>query len=130
MSNYQTIDPTGLAASFRALGNPQRLRLFLRLATCCRQGEICCDADSERRCVGEVGEDLGVSASTVSHHLKVLREAGWIAGERRGTWIWYSLRPEAVARFAELAAQFVPGPSRPADALGSTADRLSVIHPA
>ena len=49
-----------------------------------------------------------VSQPTVSHHLKVLRDAGWIAGERRGTWIWYSLRPEAVTRFRELAGGLTP----------------------
>ena len=52
-----------------------------------------------------------VSQPTVSHHLKVLRDAGWIEGDRRGTWIWYSLRPQAVARSHELAGGF--GPSRP-----------------
>ena len=46
-----------------------------------------------------------------SHHLRVLREAGWIVGERRGTWVWYSLRSEAVARFRDLAGTF--GPSLP-----------------
>lgn len=50
----------------------------------------------------------GVSQPTVSHHLKVLREAGWIRGERRGTWIWYSLRPEAVERFRRLAGEIEP----------------------
>ena len=61
--------------------------------------------------------------STVSHHLRVLREAGWVDDRRRGTWIWYSIRPEAVARFEELvgslrgmvAEQPRPrGPERPA----------------
>ena len=42
----------------------------------------------------------------MSHHLKVLRDAGWVNGERRGTWVYYSLRPEAVARFRELAGGF------------------------
>src|SRR4051812_46074497 len=60
-------------------------------------GPICaCDLDGGR----------AISQPTVSHHLKVLREAGWVAAERRGTWIWYSLRPEAAARFRRLAASF------------------------
>jgi ArsR family transcriptional regulator len=58
----------------------------------------------------------------VSHHLKVLRDAGWIEGERRGTWIFYSLRPAAVARFRELAGGF--GPALP---LASTSRRLPVL---
>ena len=53
-------------------------------------------------CACDFTECCAVSQPTVSHHLKVLREAGWITGERRGTWIWYSLRQDAVDRFAEL----------------------------
>jgi ArsR family transcriptional regulator len=49
-----------------------------------------------------------VSQPTVSHHLKVLREAGWVDSERRGTWIFYRLRPEAAARFRQLSAELVP----------------------
>jgi len=51
---------------------------------------------------------------TVSHHLRVLREAGWVTAERRGTWIWYAIRPEAVARFRDLAGELAAGPARPA----------------
>jgi ArsR family transcriptional regulator len=46
-----------------------------------------------------------VAQPTVSHHLRVLREAGWVSAERRGTWIYYPLRPEAVDRFRELAGE-------------------------
>jgi ArsR family transcriptional regulator len=59
----------------------------------------------------------------VSHHLKVLRDAGWIAGERRGTWVWYSLRPQAVERFRELAGGFGP-----AIATQITSRRLPVVE--
>jgi ArsR family transcriptional regulator len=71
-----------------------------------------------------------VSQPTVSHHLKVLREAGWISGERRGTWIWYSLRPEAVDRFRRLATQIEAAGARPATRLGPPAGGLTVIEPA
>jgi len=71
-----------------------------------------------------------VSQPTVSHHLKVLREAGWISGERRGTWIWYSLRPEAVERFRRLAAQIEAVGARPATHLGPPARGLTVVEPA
>jgi len=66
----------------------------------------------------------------VSHHLKVLREAGWIEGERRGTWIWYSLRPEGLARFRRLADGLQPAAARPASALAGTSRRLPVLEPA
>lgn len=68
-----------LARSFKALGDPVRLRLLSRVAS--SDGEICvCDL---------TGGDFEVSAPTISHHLKVLREAGLITGERRGTWVYY-----------------------------------------
>lgn len=69
---------------FKALSNPQRLRIFLELTRCC--GPTACDASEEgiRRCVGDLGEDLDVQPSTVSHHIKELRQAGLMRVERRG----------------------------------------------
>ena len=61
----------------------------------------------------------------MSHHLKVLREAGWIVGERRGTWIWYSIRPEALDRFRELAGELVSVSARPI----APGRRLPVVQP-
>jgi ArsR family transcriptional regulator len=94
----------------QAAADPTRLAILRQLSDC----EEVCACDFTACC--------DVSQPTVSHHLKVLREAGWITGERRGTWVWYSLRPEAVARFRELAGGFGPSitpvPSR----------RLSVIQ--
>ena len=65
-------------------------------------------SDADEVCACDFTACCDVSQPTVSHHLKVLRDAGWIAGERRGTWVFYSLRPEAVARFRELAGGFGP----------------------
>lgn len=69
-------------------------------------------------CACDFSDCCGISQSTLSHHLKVLREAGWIVGERRGTWIWYAIRPEAVGRFGALAGAIQPGSARPAASLG------------
>jgi ArsR family transcriptional regulator, arsenate/arsenite/antimonite-responsive transcriptional repressor len=95
----------------QAAADPTRLAILRRLSdlaeVCACDFTACCD----------------VSQPTVSHHLKVLRDAGWIEGERRGTWIWYSLRPQAVARFRELAGGF--GPSI---ALPPTSRRLPVVE--
>jgi len=78
----------------QAAADPTRLEILRQLSDC---AEVCaCDFTA---C-------CDVSQPTVSHHLKVLRDAGWITGERRGTWVFYSLRPEAVARFRQLAGGF------------------------
>jgi ArsR family transcriptional regulator len=102
----------------QAAADPTRLSILRQLST---EGPVCaCDFTA---C-------CEVSQPTVSHHLKVLREAGWISGERRGTWIWYSLRPEAVGRFRRLAGEIEPTASRPAASLSGSARRLAVIEPA
>ncbi len=83
---------TDLARMFKALGDPIRLRLLSRI-TSADGGEICvCDL---------TGDDFNVTGPTISHHLKVLREAGLIDGERRGTWVYY--RPVA-ANLRQLSA--------------------------
>ena len=97
----------------QAAADPTRLAILRQLSDA---GEVCaCDFTA---C-------CGVSQPTVSHHLRVLREAGWISGDRRGTWIWYSLRPEAVARFRELAGGVGPAIGTPV-----SSRRLPVVQPA
>jgi ArsR family transcriptional regulator len=80
-----------LAGAFAALADPGRLRL-LSLIAAQPSGEVCaCD----------LVEPLGKSQPTVSHHLKVLYEAGLVDREKRGTWVWYRVVP---ARLASLQA--------------------------
>lgn len=98
----------------QAAADPTRLAILRELS----EEESVCACDFTSCC--------DVSQPTVSHHLKVLREAGWVESERRGTWIWYRLRPEAVTRFRELAGGFMPGPARP---VTGTERRLSVVQP-
>ena len=82
-----------LARMFKALGDPIRLRLLSRI-TSAADGEICvCDI---------TGGDFEVSGPTISHHLKVLREAGLIEGERRGTWVYYRPQPANLRQLAAL----------------------------
>jgi len=94
-----------LARMFKALGDPIRLRLLSRI-TSAPEGEICvCDI---------TGDAFDVSGPTISHHLRVLREAELIEGERRGTWVYY--RPVA-ANLRQLAALLhAPAPARPVPA--------------
>jgi ArsR family transcriptional regulator len=91
----EPIDETsaaGLAHVFKALGDPVRLRL-VSLIGARDGGEVCvCDLTSA----------FDLSQPTISHHLKVLREAGLIDSERRGTWVYYRLVPAALERMAGL----------------------------
>jgi ArsR family transcriptional regulator len=81
-----------LALMFKALGDPVRLRLLSRVASHAG-GEACvCDLS--------VGFDL--SQPTISHHLKVLREAGLLQCERRGTWVYYWVVPSALAQLSAV----------------------------
>ena len=86
-------DAVRMAAMFKALGDPVRLRLFSKVASH-PDGEACvCDI-----------QDVGVAQPTVSHHLKKLREAGLLTSERRGTWVYYRVAPEVMASMATLLA--------------------------
>ena len=80
-----------------ALADPTRLAIVRQLAAdnevCACDFTACCD----------------VSQPTVSHHLKVLREAGAVTSERRGTWVFYRLAPDLAERVATIARGFVPG---------------------
>jgi ArsR family transcriptional regulator len=55
-----------------------------------------------------------VAQPTVSHHLKVLRDSGWVASQRRGTYVWYRIRPEAVSRLRAIAGELSPIAAAPA----------------
>jgi ArsR family transcriptional regulator len=88
-----------LAKVFKALADPVRLRL-LNLVASGEGGEVCvCDLTGA----------FEVTAPTISHHLKVLRQAGLIEGERRGTWVYYRMVPEALTRLSGLFA--LPAPA-------------------
>ena len=84
MSNYGTPRVARFAAMFKALANPQRLRIFLKLCACCAPRGCGETAEGMRRCVGNLGADLGLAPSTVSHHLKELRQAGLMKAARSG----------------------------------------------
>src|SRR5712691_32668 len=86
-----------LAQVFKALGDPVRLRL-VSLIGAHQGGEVC---------VCDLSTAFDLTQPTISHHLKVLREAGIITSERRGTWVYYRLAPAALERMASLLS--VPG---------------------
>lgn len=80
-----------LAPMFKALGDPVRLRLLSLVAS--HRGEVC---------VCELTAPFDLTAPTISHHLRVLREAGLIDRQRRGTWVYYWLQPGALERLAAV----------------------------
>jgi ArsR family transcriptional regulator len=88
-----------LARVFKALADPVRLRLLSMIA----------GAEGGEACVCELTVGFDVSGPTISHHLKVLREAGLIEGDRRGTWIYYRAIPGALTAAADaLTPTHVP----------------------
>jgi ArsR family transcriptional regulator len=87
-------DAEGLAAAFKVLSDPVRLRLLSLIAA--RPGSEVCAC--------ELVEPLGRSQPTVSHHLKVLHEAGLVDREKRGSWVWYRVVPERLAVLRDALA--------------------------
>jgi ArsR family transcriptional regulator len=85
----------GLAQLFKALGDPVRLRLVSLIAA----------HEGGEACVCDLSEGFDLAGPTISHHLRVLREAGLITGERRGTWIYYRVDPDALRQVADVVAQ-------------------------
>ena len=83
---------TGFAPMFKALGDPVRLRLLSLIAS------------SPEVCVCDLTNAFDLTGPTISHHLRVLREAGLVECERRGTWVYYWTRPGALRQLADLLA--------------------------
>ncbi|MFR9749688.1 ArsR/SmtB family transcription factor [Nocardia sp. 004] len=88
------VEAVELAGMFKALSDPVRLRVLSAVAT--RAGG--------EACVCEVSEGIDVTQPTISHHLKVLREAGLLTSERRASWVYYRVVPETLHRLSELLA--------------------------
>src|SRR6266581_3349781 len=81
-----------LAARFRALADPTRVAIVSRLASC------------DECCVCDLNDSFDLSQPTISHHLKVLRDAGLVESTRRGTWAYYRVKPETLAGLAAALA--------------------------
>jgi ArsR family transcriptional regulator len=88
------VDPDALL--LQGAADPTRLAILRQLAG----GDSVCACDFTSCC--------DVAQPTVSHHLKVLREAGWVSSERRASYVFYRLRPEAVERFRTIAGELAP----------------------
>ena len=101
----------------QAAADPTRLAILRQLSS---DGSVCaCDFTA---C-------CAVHQPTVSHHLRVLREAGWVNAERHGTSIFYAIRPEAIARFHELANGLSAGRARPIAEIEVLAAPMYAVEP-
>ena len=98
-----------LVEIFKALSDPTRLRLVKLLSECrpgiCKGGPLCVNA---------LAHQLGVSQSAVSQHLRILRQAGLVSGDRCGSFMHYSVDPDGLAKYREalretLGEDFVAG---------------------
>ncbi|MGW6377954.1 ArsR/SmtB family transcription factor [Rhodococcus sp. NPDC055112] len=87
-----------IARTFKALGDPVRLRLLSLIAS----------HDGGEACVCDISPAFDLSQPTISHHLKVLREAGLLDSERRGTWVYYRVIPVALHQLSSVLADADP----------------------
>lgn len=85
-------DAVALAATFKALADPVRLRLLSLIAS----------HPGGQACVCEISATFDVSQPTISHHLKLLRSAGLIDCERRGTWVYYWVIPPTLQQLSSV----------------------------
>jgi ArsR family transcriptional regulator len=81
-----------LAAAFKALGDPVRLRLLSLIAA----------HEGGEACVCDISGAFELSQPTISHHLKVLRQAGLVSSERRATWVYYRVNPQVIGLLANV----------------------------
>jgi len=88
-----------LAGRLKALADPARLRLLSMLLA----------AQGQEACTCDLVEPLGLSQPTVSHHLRVLAEAGIVESEKRGRWTWYRVQPLALAALRDVLAPHPAG---------------------
>ncbi|PPK95416.1 ArsR family transcriptional regulator [Kineococcus xinjiangensis] len=88
-----------LARTLKAVADPARLRLLSLIAT----------HEGASACVCDLTGPLGLSQPTVSHHLKVLTEAGLLTREKRGTWAYFTLVPRALDALAAVLSSRTPG---------------------
>jgi ArsR family transcriptional regulator len=81
-----------LTVALKALADPVRLRLLSVVAS----------HTGGEACVCDISAGIEVSQPTISHHLKVLREAGLLTSERRGSWVYYRVIPQALQRLSDV----------------------------
>jgi len=108
---------SGMARSSRTIAQDPDIRLLSALADPTRLAIVRELAASNETCACDFTATCDVGQPTVSHHLRVLREAGVVTSERRGQWIYYRLAPDVAERVALIARGLIPGGLIPASDL-------------
>ncbi|WP_054813797.1 ArsR/SmtB family transcription factor [Nocardia arizonensis] len=88
----------GLAGIFKALSDPVRLRVLSAVAA----------RANHEACVCDLSAGIDVTQPTISHHLRVLREAGLLSSERRASWVYYRVEPAVLARLSAFLVETTP----------------------
>ncbi len=97
----QEAEATRLANLFKALSHPVRLQIVDLLSR--YGGQVC---------VCDIEQHFSLSQPTISHHLKILRQAGLLDAEQRGVWVYYHTRPDALAELHRLMADLTANPAQ------------------
>jgi ArsR family transcriptional regulator, arsenate/arsenite/antimonite-responsive transcriptional repressor len=94
-------------AAFKALADPTRLKILNLLKA---RGRSCCDLIARNEpglCACDIEQAVGLSQAAVSHHMGLLRRAGFVDAEKRGRWVYYRRNEAAIARLADQIAKAV-----------------------
>jgi ArsR family transcriptional regulator, arsenate/arsenite/antimonite-responsive transcriptional repressor len=89
-----------LAKAFKALGDPTRVRLLSLIAA----------AEGNEACICDLTEPVGLAQPTVSHHMRLLAEAGLVTREQRGKWAYYRVEPAALDALSTALRRTPPRP--------------------
>ena len=103
-----------MVAAFRALGDPTRLEIFRLLA-----------AQDAPVCACDVVDRFGLSQPTISHHLRILRQAGLVTSAKRGVWAWYAPDLRGLAWLRQIAADLGTPVSEVEPEAGNVRGRLA-----
>jgi DNA-binding transcriptional ArsR family regulator len=98
VSDFSPAEASQLARSLKALADPIRLRLVSLIGT----------HPEGQASVFELAQAFHVTGPTLSHHLRVLREAGLVSADRRGTWVYYALVPEGLSAICGVLGSTFP----------------------
>jgi ArsR family transcriptional regulator len=101
----ETATKSHLDEVFKALASEHRREILRVLSEATPEsGKTCCSADEV--CACKLSDHLGLSASTISHHMSVLRSAGLVDGRKDGLWTYYTLHRDVLAQAAEELRRF------------------------